>query len=90
MQCTYKIIAHNQPRVLARIIQLFDQQLLTLHSLVFKRLANEVHLTVTIECEPARTDRLAAKLHSQLAIHSVELLLDACTRDKQQIVVNAE
>ena len=79
MVCTYKITAHARPRVLARTIQLFDQQPLITRALIFERLNDELHIRVTIECELALAHRLEAKLHHQLDIHSVELLTNVCT-----------
>jgi acetolactate synthase small subunit len=76
MQCIYKITAHNQPRMLARAIQLFDQQLLAMSSLVFETLTSELHIRIIVECDLTLAHRLVAKLHNQLGILSVELLAD--------------
>ncbi|ADW71012.1 hypothetical protein [Granulicella tundricola] len=49
MQCTYQILATPQPRVLARVLQLFDQQLMLMQSLVFTQ--SEVESQIRISAE---------------------------------------
>jgi hypothetical protein len=66
---TYCITAAPQPRVLARVVQLFDQQLLTLTTLILTQGPETTSILLTVEVEPALARRLHAKL---LHLHWVE------------------
>ncbi len=74
MQWTYQITAASRPLVLRRLVQLFDQQSLTISSLKLALLDNSVRIDLTVEVEPELARRLEASLHNQIDIRSVELL----------------
>jgi acetolactate synthase regulatory subunit len=73
MQWTYHITAAAQPRVLARLLQLFDQQSLDLNSLIFTRAGATLAIQLTAEIEPALAHRLHAKLYNLLDVEQVRL-----------------
>jgi acetolactate synthase small subunit len=74
MEWTYQITAASKPRVLMRLVQLFDQQSLVIHSLQLALLENKVQIKLTVEVEAELAKRLQAKLYHQLDIQNVELL----------------
>lgn len=73
MQWTYKIIATPQPRVLARVLQLFDQQLIVVQSLTLTQTEVEIRVRISAEIEPALAVRLHAKLLHVMAVEDVQL-----------------
>jgi acetolactate synthase small subunit len=74
MQWTYQITAASRPRVLMRLVQVFDQQSLVISSLKLALLDDCVRITLTVEVEPELARRLEAKLHHQIDVQTVELL----------------
>ena len=74
MQWTYRIIAASRPRVLMRLVQLFDQQSLVIRSLELALLDNCVKISLTVEVERELALRIQAKLYHQIDIESVDLL----------------
>ncbi|MCU1222650.1 MAG: hypothetical protein JWQ42_743 [Edaphobacter sp.] len=73
MQWTYTIAAEPRARILTRVVQLFDQQMLSLRSLVLEETDAAVHLAITVEAEPHLAQRIQAKLYKQFGISSVDL-----------------
>ncbi|HTD95492.1 MAG TPA: hypothetical protein VK627_01130 [Edaphobacter sp.] len=73
MQWAYTIAAEPRARILARVVQLFDQQRLSLRSLVLEETDTAVHLTLTVEAEPHLAQRIQAKLYHLYGISSVDL-----------------
>jgi acetolactate synthase small subunit len=74
MQWTYQITAVSKPRVLMRLVQLFEQQSLVIHSLRLALLDDHVKISLTVEVEPELAHRLQAKLYHQIDIQDVDLL----------------
>ena len=74
MQWTYQITAASRPRVLMRLVQLFDQQSLVIQTLQLALLDNRVQINIIIDTEPELAHRLQAKLYHQVDIQNVELL----------------
>ncbi len=74
MTWTYQITAASRPRVLMRLMQLFEQQSLVIRTLELALLDSRVKITLTVEVESALAHRLQAKLYQQLDIEQVELV----------------
>lgn len=75
MKWTYQITAASRPRVLMRLVQVFDQQSLAIRSLELTLLDNHVKINLTVEIEPDLARRLQAKLYLQTDIQNVDLLM---------------
>ena len=75
MLWTYQITAASRPRVLMRLVQVFDQQCLVIRSLTLSLLDDHVSIAVTIEVEPGQAHRVRAKLCNQIDIQNVEMYL---------------
>ena len=75
MQWTYEITTASRPRVLMRLVQVFDQQRLTISSLKLALLDDQVKIAVTVEVETELAYRIQAKLYSQTDIQNVDLHL---------------
>jgi hypothetical protein len=73
MRWTFQITAASRPRVLMRLVQVFDQQSLVIRSLELVLLDNRVKINLTTEVEPELARRLQAKLYHQVDIEDVEL-----------------
>lgn len=74
MKWTYQITAASRPRVLMRLVQIFEQQSLAICSLQLALLDNHVKITLTAEVEPPLAHRIQAKLYHQSDIQQVELI----------------
>ena len=61
------------PRVLARLVQLFDEQRLPICSLTFVQTGNEIDIRVDVEANETLAKRLEAKLWHQLDVKDVHL-----------------
>lgn len=73
MQWTYQITAASRPRVLMRLVQVFDQQRVTISSLQLALLDDHVNIALTVEVETELAYRIQAKLYSQTDIQKVDL-----------------
>jgi hypothetical protein len=73
MEWTYQITAASKPRVLMRLVQLFEQQSLVIRSLELALLDSLVKINLTVEVESALAHRIQAKLYHQLDIQEVDL-----------------
>ncbi|MBB5318028.1 hypothetical protein [Tunturibacter empetritectus] len=73
MRWTFQITAASRPRVLMRLVQIFDQQSLVIRSLELVLLNNRVKINLTTEVELELARRLQAKLYHQVDIEDVEL-----------------
>lgn len=76
MRCTYQITADSRPRVLMRVVQVFDQQSITISSLELTLLEDRVRITLTVDVDRAHADRVRAKLYNQTDIVDVDLFCD--------------
>jgi hypothetical protein len=74
MQWTYQIIAASRPRVLMRLVQVFDQQFLVIRSLELALLDDRVKISLTVTAEPELAHRVRAKLYNLMDIHDVDLM----------------
>ncbi len=73
MWWTYRMTAASQARLLMRVAQLFDQQLLTMSRLLFMDRGEEVEISVTVEAEEKLARRVQAKLYRLQDVRTVEL-----------------
>jgi glycine cleavage system regulatory protein len=76
MEWTYQITAASRPRVLMRLVQLFDQQSLVIRSLELALLDNRVKINLTVDADAALAHRIQAKLYHQLDIQEVDLVAE--------------
>jgi acetolactate synthase small subunit len=74
MEWTYEITAAPRPRVLVRLVQLFDQQALDIRSLQLTRFDGCVLIRLTVAVEAALARRLCAKLYHQVDVQEVGLV----------------
>ena len=75
MQWTYQITAASRPRVLMRLVQVFDQQALIISSLQLALCDDRVKITLTVDVEPELAHRILAKLYNQTDIQTVDLYM---------------
>ena len=73
MEWTYEITASSKPKVLMRLVQVFDQQLLTISSLHLIQSEDHVKITVTVGVETKLAYRILAKLYNQVDVQDVDL-----------------
>jgi len=76
MEWTYQITAASKPRVLMRLVQLFDQQSLVIRTLELALLDNSVKINLTVDADAALAHRIQAKLYHQLDIQEVDLVAE--------------
>ncbi|QHN02309.1 hypothetical protein FTO74_02170 [Granulicella sp. WH15] len=76
MEWKFQLTAAARPRVLSRVMQLFDQQSLNVRSLVFTQTAEVIVIQALVEVEAALAQRLQAKLYRQIDLR--EVMLTAC------------
>jgi hypothetical protein len=62
MVWTYRITAAARPRLIMRIAQIFDQQLLEIERLEVLRESNVTQMRVEVQC----TEHLARRIHAKL------------------------
>lgn len=74
MEWTYKISAAARPRVLMRIVQVFDQQMVSMSRCVLVELGGTLDIVVTAEMDAELAQRIHAKLHKQMDLTSVDLI----------------
>ena len=74
MRWTYQIRAIARPRVLQRIAQVFEQQMMPLQRLVLEESGGTLEMKITVEAEEELARRVHAKLYKQLDVLHIELL----------------
>ncbi len=74
MHWRYQITAASQPRVLPRLIQLFEQQLLVIRAPDLALGDRSVTTNITVEADSELAQRLQAKLYHQIDVQQVELI----------------
>ena len=73
MEWTYRITATSGPRVLMRVVQLFDNQRLAIRSLSLKDSDGRVDILINADTATEQARRIHAKLYHQVDILQVEL-----------------
>ena len=81
MQCTFQITTAPQPRVLARVVQLLDQQLIILQSLACTQTEVETTIRLSALINPVLAQRIRAKLLHLLAVEDVRLEISPADKD---------
>jgi hypothetical protein len=74
MHWTYQITAVSQPRVLPRLVHLFEQEPLVIHSVDLALLDRSVKISISVEADPGLARHLQARLYHQADVQDVELL----------------
>jgi hypothetical protein len=74
MEWTYRISAAARPRVLMRIAQLFDQQLVPIRVCLLEERGGLLDIVITIDVEPELAQRIHAKLYHHVDLLSVDLI----------------
>ncbi len=73
MQWTYRITAASRPKVLMRVTQVFDQQLLSMRELKLADADGIVTIHIHVDVAADLAHRIQAKLYSQLDVCNVDL-----------------
>ena len=63
MKWTYRVTAAARPRLVMRIAQVFDQQMLEIDRLEAKRLQDATMMRIEVRCEEHVAHRIHAKLY---------------------------
>ncbi len=74
MEWIYKISAAARPRVLMRIAQLFDQQLVPIRVCLLEERGGLLDIAITVEVEQELAQRIHAKLYHHVDLLSVDLV----------------
>jgi acetolactate synthase regulatory subunit len=74
MHWTYQITAASQPRVLPRLVRLFEQQPLVIRAVDLALLDRSVKISISVDAEPELARHLQARLYHQDDVQHVELL----------------
>jgi hypothetical protein len=75
MHWTYKITAQARPRVLMRLAQLFDQQLVAIQSCHLVTIDDRLEIIIAIDTDAELAHRLHAKLWKHCDLLNVDLLV---------------
>ena len=73
MRWTYEITTAARPKVLMRLVQVFDQQLLTIDCLHLRTFEDHVTISLTVDVETELAYRIRAKLYNLTDIRNVDL-----------------
>ena len=73
MQWTYEITTATKPRVFMRLVQVFDQQLLTISFLKLTLFDDHTRITLTVDVDTELAYRIQTKLYNQADIQDVDL-----------------
>ena len=77
MEWTFKIGAEARPRVLMRIAQLFEQQMVAMHTCHMVTVDGQFDILITVEVEAELAHRIHAKLWKQFDLLTVDLIAGA-------------
>ena len=86
MQWTYTILAEAKPRVLMRIAQLFEQQMVSMQSCHLLTENDRLHISIVIYAEAEMAQRIHAKLWKQIDLLGVDLLPQESERRREAAV----
>ena len=73
MEWTYRITAEVRPRVLMRIAQMFEQQMVSMLACHMETVGNLLDIAVTVDVDPELAHRIHAKLWKQFDLRNLEL-----------------
>jgi hypothetical protein len=74
MEWTYKINATSGPRVLMRIAQVFDQQMVLIRACHLLDSGNKLSILITVDVGAELAQRIHAKLYKQLDLEQIDLV----------------
>ena len=74
MKWTYQISAAARPRVLERIAQVFEQQMISMQRLVLEQSQGKLAMNITVEVEEGMARRVHAKLYKQIDVLDIRLM----------------
>jgi hypothetical protein len=74
MEWTYRISAAARPRVLSRVVQVFDQQLVSMRRCSLEEVRDLLELVITVDIEHDLALRIHAKLYKQLDLLQIDLV----------------
>ncbi|MCU1320876.1 MAG: hypothetical protein JWM43_525 [Acidobacteriaceae bacterium] len=74
MEWTYTINALSRPRVLMRVVQVFDQQMVPMRECRLIESGNSLRITVIIDAGEDLARRMHAKLYKQLDMEHIDLV----------------
>ena len=74
MEWTYRISAAARPKVLMRVVQVFDQQLVTMRRCSMDEVGELLELSVTVDIEHDLAQRIHAKLYKLHGLLQIDLI----------------
>jgi acetolactate synthase regulatory subunit len=74
MEWTYRISAAARPKVLMRVVQVFDQQLVAMRRCSMEEAGNLLELSITVDIEQGLAQRIHAKLYKQHDLLHIDLI----------------
>ncbi len=76
MKWTYQISATARPRVLERVAQVFEQQMIAMQRLVLEEFQGKLAMNITVEVEEDLARRVHAKLYKQIDVLHIDLMAE--------------
>jgi hypothetical protein len=73
MEWTYTITAASRPRVMMRIAQVFDQQMVPMRQCLLLESGQGLDISITIDVEEELALRIHAKLYKQQDVENISL-----------------
>ncbi|CAN5704811.1 hypothetical protein BH10ACI4_BH10ACI4_08340 [soil metagenome] len=74
MEWTYTINALSRPRVLMRVVQVFDQQMVNMRECRLIESGDSLRITILIDASEDLARRMHAKLYKQLNMEHIDLV----------------
>ena len=74
MEWTYKISASVRPKVLMRVVQVFDQQSVAMRRCLLEECGEVLEVTIVAEVDEDLARRMQAKLHKLVDLLEVEMI----------------
>lgn len=74
MEWTYQIRAAARPRVLMRLAQVFDQQMVSMRRCEMLEAVDGIEISITVDISSELAERIQAKLYKQQDLLQVTLL----------------
>jgi acetolactate synthase small subunit len=88
MHWLYLVTADDRPRVHSRIMQVFDNQMISVQSFVSVKLGNAVHMRIFAETGACEGMRLKALLHRIEDVQTIKAVQDGGTQSKNAALFN--
>jgi hypothetical protein len=84
MEWTYRISAAARPKVLSRVVQVFDQQLVSMCRCSLEEAGELLELVVTVDIEHDLAQRIHAKLYKQLDLLHIDLVAGRLSSPREE------